>query len=176
MYVFDSFSKYRILVLDRNALALYLLSSVRPLRRPCSRRRSRSPLRAPALLRTPAPLPLLCSAYLLRRCRCPAPRPCAAAPAPPPPLRATVLPDTAVLGLSELHVALQKLRLLLADCARKGANAKVAASELRVVMGSLATAVDAPPEGVVAASDEARELTRRGCGRTWRTTARFADG
>ncbi|XP_039788409.1 mitochondrial import inner membrane translocase subunit TIM17-1-like [Panicum virgatum] len=76
----------------------------------------------------------------------------------------------------ELHVALQKLRLLLADCARKGANAKVAASELRVVMGSLATAVDAPPEGVVAASDEARELTRRGCGRTWRTTARFVDG
>ena len=28
MYVFDSFSRYRILVLDRNALALYLLSFV----------------------------------------------------------------------------------------------------------------------------------------------------
>ena len=136
------------------------------------------PCAAPAPAAAPAPpsapLPLLCSAHLLRGC--PAPRPCAAAPAPPPPLRATVLPDTAVLGLSELHVALQKLRLLLADCARNGANAKVAASELRVLMGSLATAVDAPPEGVVAASDEARELTRRGCGRTWRTTARFADG
>ena len=45
-------------------------------------------------------------------------------------VRGGPLPDEAVLGLSELHVALQKLRLLLADCARKGANAKVAASEI----------------------------------------------
>ncbi|PAN35266.1 hypothetical protein PAHAL_6G195800 [Panicum hallii] len=89
------------------------------------------------------------------------------------------LPDEAVLGFSELHVALQKLRLLLADCARKGArlwvlmNAEMAASELRVVMGSVATAVDTLPEGVVAASAEARELAGLVSAHAWRAAARL---
>ncbi|RLN03671.1 U-box domain-containing protein 19 [Panicum miliaceum] len=89
------------------------------------------------------------------------------------------LPDEAVLGLSELHVALQKLRLLLADCARKGArlwvlmNAEMAASELRVVMGSVATAVDTLPEGVTAASAEARELAGLVSAHAWRAAARL---
>jgi hypothetical protein len=58
------------------------------------------------------------------------------------------LSKAVVLGLSELHVVLQKLRLLLAYCGRKGVrlwvlmNTEAAASELLVVMGSVATAVD----------------------------------
>ncbi|TKW10259.1 hypothetical protein SEVIR_6G150600v4 [Setaria viridis] len=89
------------------------------------------------------------------------------------------LPEAAVLGLSELHVALQKLRLLLADCGRKGArlwvlmNAETAASELRVVMGSVATAVEVLPEGVAAASDEARELAGMVSAHAWRAAARL---
>ena len=50
---------------------------------------------------------------------------------------ALVLPAPAVPALTELHVAMQKLRFLLTDCARRGArlwvlvNAGLAASELR---------------------------------------------
>ncbi|CAL4998642.1 unnamed protein product [Urochloa decumbens] len=82
----------------------------------------------------------------------------------------------AVLGLSELHVAMQKLRLLLADLSRKGArhwvlmNAELAASELRVVMGSVATAVDVLPP---AASIEARELACLVSRQAWRAAARL---
>ncbi|XP_062196343.1 U-box domain-containing protein 19-like [Phragmites australis] len=76
------------------------------------------------------------------------------------------VPGEAVLGFSELHVALQKLRFLLADSARKGArlwvlmNAELVASELRVVLGSVATAMDVLPGDVVGASAEAGELGR----------------
>ncbi|CAO2188147.1 unnamed protein product [Urochloa humidicola] len=89
------------------------------------------------------------------------------------------LPGEAVLGLSELHVAMQKLRLLLADCGRKGArlwvlmNAELAASELRVVMGSVATAVDVLPECVAAASVDTRELVGFVSRHAWRAAARL---
>ncbi|KAF8701989.1 hypothetical protein HU200_033324 [Digitaria exilis] len=93
------------------------------------------------------------------------------------------LPGEAVLGLSELHVALQKLRLLLADCSRKGArlwvlmNAELAASELHVVMGSVATAIDVLPERLAAAAaanaDEARELAGMASRHAWRAAARL---
>ncbi|PWZ26079.1 U-box domain-containing protein 18 [Zea mays] len=89
-------------------------------------------------------------------------------------------PDqAAVLGLSELHVALQKLRLLLADCARKGArlwvlmNAELAASELRVLLGSVATAMDALPGDVVRASADAEELAGLVSRQAWRAAARL---
>ncbi|OEL25857.1 U-box domain-containing protein 19 [Dichanthelium oligosanthes] len=89
------------------------------------------------------------------------------------------LPDEAVLGLSELHVALQKLRVLLADCARKGArlwvlmNAELAASELRVVMGSVATAMDALPLDVVGSSADAEELAGMVSTQAWRAAERL---
>ncbi|CAO2163407.1 unnamed protein product [Urochloa humidicola] len=90
------------------------------------------------------------------------------------------LPGEAVLGLSELHVALQKLRLLLADCGRKGArlwvlmNAELAASELRVVMGSVATAVDVLlPAAAAAWSADARELAALVSRHAWRAAARL---
>ncbi|CAN6182145.1 unnamed protein product [Urochloa humidicola] len=85
---------------------------------------------------------------------------------------------SAVLGLTELHVALQKLRFLLTDCARRGArlwvlvNAGLAASELRVVLGSVAAAMDALPKGVVDASVEAGELARLVSEQAWRVPMR----
>ncbi|KAF7003844.1 hypothetical protein CFC21_019125 [Triticum aestivum] len=84
------------------------------------------------------------------------------------------LPDASVLGLSELHVAMQKLRFLLADCSRRGArlwvlmNADLVASELRVVLCSVATALDVLPADVVGASVEAGELARLLSQQAWR--------
>ncbi|KAL6661468.1 hypothetical protein ACP70R_000852 [Stipagrostis hirtigluma subsp. patula] len=89
-----------------------------------------------------------------------------------------LLPEEAVLGLSELHVALQKLRFLLADCARKGArlwvlmNAELVASELRVLLGSVATAMDVLPGDVIAVSAEAAELARMLSEQAWRAAVR----
>ncbi|KAL6655932.1 hypothetical protein ACP70R_006758 [Stipagrostis hirtigluma subsp. patula] len=91
---------------------------------------------------------------------------------------AAALPSSAVLGLTELHVALQKLRFLLTDCARRGArlwvlvNAGLAASEIRVVLGSVAAAMDVLPRGVVDASVEARELAQLVSEHAWRAAVR----
>lgn len=91
---------------------------------------------------------------------------------------AAELPGGSVLGMSELHVALQKMRFLLEDCGRKGArmwvlmNAEAVASELRVVLGSVATAMDVLPAGVVAASDDARELAALVSQQAWRAAVR----
>ncbi|OEL34515.1 U-box domain-containing protein 19 [Dichanthelium oligosanthes] len=88
------------------------------------------------------------------------------------------LPASAVLGLTELHVAMQKIRFLLNDCARRGArlwvlvNAGLVASELRVVLGSVAVALDALPKGVVDASVEAGELARLLSEQAWRVPVR----
>nr|BAJ98016.1 predicted protein [Hordeum vulgare subsp. vulgare] len=84
------------------------------------------------------------------------------------------LPDASVLGLSELHVAMQKLRFLLADCSRRGArlwvlmNADLVVSELRVVLCSVATAMDVLPADVAGASVEAGELARLLSQQAWR--------
>lgn len=84
-------------------------------------------------------------------------------------------PRAAVLALSELHVALQKLRLLLGDLGRRGArlwvlmNADLAASELRVALGSVATALDLlPPRG----GGDVAELARLVRDHAWRAAAR----
>uniref|UniRef100_J3MX34 RING-type E3 ubiquitin transferase n=1 Tax=Oryza brachyantha TaxID=4533 RepID=J3MX34_ORYBR len=85
----------------------------------------------------------------------------------------TAVPPSAVLGLTELHVAMQKLRFLLTDCARRGArlwvlvNAALVASELRLALGSVAAAMDALPRGVADASVEAGELARLVSKQAW---------
>uniref|UniRef100_A0A0D9X7T7 RING-type E3 ubiquitin transferase n=1 Tax=Leersia perrieri TaxID=77586 RepID=A0A0D9X7T7_9ORYZ len=94
---------------------------------------------------------------------------------------ALALTGGAVLGLSELHVALQKMRFLLEDCARKGArmwvlmNAEAVASELRVGLGSVATAMDVllPAAVFAAASDDARELAALVSRQSWRAAVRL---
>lgn len=96
---------------------------------------------------------------------------------------AAALPQSAVLGLTELHVAMQKLRFLLTDLSRRGArlwvlvNAGLAASELRAALGSVAAAMDVlvlPREAGVladASSAEAGELARMVSDRAWRAAA-----
>ncbi|XP_066390190.1 U-box domain-containing protein 19-like [Miscanthus floridulus] len=92
--------------------------------------------------------------------------------------KTAALPSSAVLGLTELHVAMQKLRFLLSDCARRGArlwvlvNAGLAASELRVILGSVAAAMDALPKDVVDASVDAGELARLMSEHAWRAAVR----
>jgi hypothetical protein len=84
------------------------------------------------------------------------------------------LPASAVLGLTEMHVAMQKLRFLLIDCVRRGArlwvlvNAGLAASELRAALGSIAAAMDVLPRSVADASAEAGELARLASDQAWR--------
>ncbi|CAM0902794.1 unnamed protein product [Alopecurus aequalis] len=88
------------------------------------------------------------------------------------------LRGAAVLGLSELHVAMQKLRFLLVDCSRRGArlwvlmNAELVASELRFVLGSVATAMDVLPADVFGASVEVRDLARLVSEQAWRAAVR----
>jgi hypothetical protein len=77
--------------------------------------------------------------------------------------------DAVLLGLSELHVALQKIRFLLTDLDRRGArlwvlmNAEYVTSELR----SMATAVDVlTPHD--AWDDETQELAALISEQAWR--------
>ncbi|KAL5200856.1 hypothetical protein ABZP36_035210 [Zizania latifolia] len=92
--------------------------------------------------------------------------------------KATALLSSAMLGLTELHVAMQKLRFLLTDSARRGArlwvlvNAGLVASELRLVLGSVAAAMDALPRSVVDSSVEAGELARLVSEQAWRAGVR----
>ncbi|XP_051187395.1 U-box domain-containing protein 18-like [Lolium perenne] len=90
----------------------------------------------------------------------------------------STLPFSAVLGLTELHVAMQKMRFLLTDCARRGArlwvlvNARQIASELRLCLGSVAAAMDVLPRSVVDVSVEAGELGRLVADQAWRAVVR----
>ncbi|KAM0839215.1 hypothetical protein ACQ4PT_060457 [Festuca glaucescens] len=90
----------------------------------------------------------------------------------------STLPFSAVLGLTELHVAMQKMRFLLTDCARRGArlwvlvNAALIASELRLCLGSVAAAIDVLPRSVVGVSVESGELGRLVSDQAWRAAVR----
>ncbi|OAY69168.1 U-box domain-containing protein 19 [Ananas comosus] len=71
--------------------------------------------------------------------------------------RRSALPDSAVLlSLSELHVALQKIRHLINDCSRLLVlmRSEFGSSDLRVLVRSIATAIDVlPPDNVNAAAE-----------------------
>ncbi|KAE8803790.1 U-box domain-containing protein 19 [Hordeum vulgare] len=91
---------------------------------------------------------------------------------------AATLSHSAVVGLTELHVAMQKMRFLLTDCARRGArlwvlvNAELIASELRLCLGSVAAAMDVLPTCIVGASVESGELGRLVSDQAWRAMVR----
>ncbi|KAJ0965456.1 hypothetical protein J5N97_026594 [Dioscorea zingiberensis] len=76
------------------------------------------------------------------------------------------LPHSLVLSFSELHVTLQKIRLLLSDCSRRGARLWIlmrsdrVSGEFRVLIRSIATVLDVLPLDLVAASPETKELVR----------------
>ncbi|EMS68567.1 U-box domain-containing protein 19 [Triticum urartu] len=91
---------------------------------------------------------------------------------------AATLSHSAVVGLTELHVAMQKMRFLLTDCARRGGrlwvlvNAELIASELRLCLGSVAAAMDVLPTSIVGASVESGELGRLVSDQAWRAVVR----
>ncbi|EXB87865.1 U-box domain-containing protein 19 [Morus notabilis] len=74
------------------------------------------------------------------------------------------LSDSAVLCFSELHVALQKLRFLLEDCARDGSRLWIltrcsfVAAQFRVLIRAIATALDVLPLRSIDVGGEVREL------------------
>ncbi|KAK2970895.1 hypothetical protein RJ640_005252 [Escallonia rubra] len=74
------------------------------------------------------------------------------------------LPSSSVLCFSELHFSFQKIQFLLEDCTREGARvwmlmkAHVVATQFRVLIRSVATALDVLPLGLLDVSQEVREL------------------
>ncbi|KAJ4960909.1 hypothetical protein NE237_020819 [Protea cynaroides] len=74
------------------------------------------------------------------------------------------LPDFVRLCFSELHLTLQKLRFLLEDCTREGARLWIlmrserVSSEFRVLIKTIATALDVLPLRSIHVSTEVREL------------------
>ncbi|KAK8926049.1 U-box domain-containing protein 19 [Platanthera zijinensis] len=87
------------------------------------------------------------------------------------------LPSAAILSLSDLHVTLQKLRLLLSDCARGGArlwilmNAARVAGEFHALLRSFGPALEVLPVDSMDVSDEIRELLRLLAGQARRVDA-----
>ncbi|XP_009363533.2 U-box domain-containing protein 19 [Pyrus x bretschneideri] len=73
------------------------------------------------------------------------------------------LPASAVLSLSELHLAFQKVQFLLEDLARDDArvwmlmNSSLVASQFRVLSRAMGTAIDVLPLGSVSAAVEVKE-------------------
>jgi hypothetical protein len=73
------------------------------------------------------------------------------------------LPDSVVLGLSELHLTFQKIRYLLEDCTREGArlwmlmNSERVADHFRILARAISTALDVIPLGAIEVSEEVKE-------------------
>ncbi|KAJ8773793.1 hypothetical protein K2173_008256 [Erythroxylum novogranatense] len=74
------------------------------------------------------------------------------------------LPDSFVLGLSELHLTLQKVLFLLEDCTRDGSriwmliNSELVSGQFRVFIRSIAMSLDVLPLWLLDVSVEVKEL------------------
>ncbi|CAL9170134.1 U-box domain-containing protein 19-like [Musa acuminata AAA Group] len=90
--------------------------------------------------------------------------------------RGSALPASAAVGFSELHVALQKLRHLLQDCARPGARlwvlmrSEMVSNEFQMLVRSISTALDVLPLASIDAAPELKELVRLVREQAWRAT------
>uniref|UniRef100_A0A2N9GFX7 RING-type E3 ubiquitin transferase n=1 Tax=Fagus sylvatica TaxID=28930 RepID=A0A2N9GFX7_FAGSY len=73
------------------------------------------------------------------------------------------LPESVLLGLSELHLTFQKLQYLLEDCTREGSrlwmlmNSERVATLFRVLTRSISTALDVVPFDTIGVSIEVKE-------------------
>ncbi|XP_057950617.1 U-box domain-containing protein 19-like [Malania oleifera] len=78
--------------------------------------------------------------------------------------RELVLSDSVVLCFSELHLAFQKIQFLLEDCTREGARvwilmkSQFVATQFRVLIRTIATALDVLPVNSIDVSAEAKDL------------------
>lgn len=74
------------------------------------------------------------------------------------------LPDSAFLGLSELHLAFQKIRYLVDDCTQGGSRlwmlmkAEWVANQYRTLTRSIAVALDVLPSESIKVTEEIKEL------------------
>ncbi|CAA6670652.1 unnamed protein product [Spirodela intermedia] len=84
------------------------------------------------------------------------------------------LPDSAIVSLSEIYVAFQKIRHLVRDCGRRGARLWVllksdsVSSEFRVLVRSVATALDVLPLAAIDVPVEVKESVRLVADQAWR--------
>ncbi|MFQ6638220.1 hypothetical protein Gotur_013254 [Gossypium turneri] len=78
--------------------------------------------------------------------------------------RGLILPETAVLCFSELHLTFQKIRFLLEDCSREGARlwilmkSEMVVTQFRVLIRTVATAFDILPLNSMDICGEVMEL------------------
>ncbi|KAB2001452.1 hypothetical protein ES319_D12G302900v1 [Gossypium barbadense] len=78
--------------------------------------------------------------------------------------RGLILPETAVLCFSELHLTFQKIRFLLEDCSREGARlwilmkSEMVVTQFRVLIRTVATALDILPLNSMDICGEVMEL------------------
>lgn len=78
--------------------------------------------------------------------------------------RGLILPETAVLCFSELHLTFQKIRFLLEDCSREGARlwilmkSEMVVTQFRVLIRTVATACDILPLNSMDICGEVKEL------------------
>ncbi|KAL5544230.1 hypothetical protein UlMin_008014 [Ulmus minor] len=78
--------------------------------------------------------------------------------------RGLILSDSVVLCFSELHLTFQKIQFLLEDCTREGARAwmltksQFVATQFRVLIRAVATALDVLPLGLIDVGGEVKEL------------------
>ncbi|XP_039129890.1 U-box domain-containing protein 19-like [Dioscorea cayenensis subsp. rotundata] len=84
------------------------------------------------------------------------------------------LSKSTVLSFSELHVTLQKIRLLLGDCSSRGARLWLlvrsdrVSGEFRLLIRSIATSLDVLPLDFVDSSPEIKELVRLISWQAWK--------
>ncbi|XVF09260.1 hypothetical protein REPUB_Repub07fG0077300 [Reevesia pubescens] len=78
--------------------------------------------------------------------------------------RGLIVPESAVLFFSELHLTFQKIRFLLEDCSREGARlwilmkSELVATQFRVLIRTVATVLDVLPLNLIDVCGEVKEL------------------
>ncbi|XWS48152.1 hypothetical protein CRYUN_Cryun13aG0048400 [Craigia yunnanensis] len=78
--------------------------------------------------------------------------------------RGLIVPESAVLCFSELHLTFQKIRFLLEDCSREEARlwilmkSELVATQFRVLVRTVATALDVLPLNLIDVCGEVKEL------------------
>ncbi|KAK6261162.1 hypothetical protein QUC31_006978 [Theobroma cacao] len=78
--------------------------------------------------------------------------------------RGSIVPESALLCFSELHLTFQKIRFLLEDCSREGARlwilmkSEMVATQFRTLIKTVSTALDVLPLNLIDICGEVKEL------------------
>ncbi|MQM06918.1 hypothetical protein Taro_039746 [Colocasia esculenta] len=91
---------------------------------------------------------------------------------------AALLPDSAVLSLCDLHVTFQRIQHLIRDCGHRGARLWLlmrsdrVSCEFRILIRSIATALDVLPLSAIHVPGEVKELVRLVAEQSWKVHIR----